>query len=502
MAANTPDAHSGVLDINAVFRSGGRAVEFLDHINQACLVMLYETGIVPREHAQRIAVGINTVRAEARAETRTTGVPRRSADYLDYEPRLVAAVGPDASRLHSGRSRQDIASTIARMNLRDGLMQEIDALILARETALALAARHIDTIIPAYTHGVQAQPTTFAHYMLALTSALTRATQRLREAYARVNRNPLGTAALTTSSFALDRKRLERLLGFEGLLENAYDANHLAPVDSALEVTNGLAIVAVQIGQFAQDVHTPYVDTQPWLLLGAGELTGVSSIMPQKRNPAALEQLRAQASLMLGDMHTVFLMAHNNRTGMFDYRMYDPVPCGRPLQVLQLLQDVLSSLVVNKERALAEVHADYSTTTEIADALMQRADVPFRIGHHFASQLTDYGRGQGLRLGDIPYTEAQRLYYALTQHTLPLSEDAFREIISPEYMVFGRSGIGGPQPAEVQRMLTHERAEVVADRVWLRERQRQLAQAQEELEAAFSTLATQNFPVCEKSDQF
>src|SRR5215468_1639160 len=78
MAANTPDAHSGGLDINAVFRSGGRAVEFLDHINQACLVMLYETGIVPREHAQRIAVGINTVRAEARAETRTTGVPRRS----------------------------------------------------------------------------------------------------------------------------------------------------------------------------------------------------------------------------------------------------------------------------------------------------------------------------------------------------------------------------------------------------------------------------------------
>ena len=113
-------------------------------------------------------------------------------------------------------------------------------------------------------------------------------------------------AALTTSSFALDRTRLAALLGFDGLLENAYDANHLAPVDSALEVASGLAIAAVQIGQFAQDVHTPYTDPQPWLVLGAGELTGVSSIMPQKRNPAALEQLRAQASLMLGEMHTVF----------------------------------------------------------------------------------------------------------------------------------------------------------------------------------------------------
>ena len=489
MASNTPDAHSGVLDINAVFRSGGRAVDFLDLINQACLVMLYETGIVPREHAQRIAVGINTVRDAARAEAHTTGVPRHSADYLDYEPRLVAVVGPDASRLHSGRSRQDIASTIARMNLRDGLMQEIDALILARERALALAAHHVDTIIPAYTHGVQAQPTTFAHYVLALIAALTRTTQRLREAYARVNRNPLGTAALTTSSFALNRKRLAALLGFEGLLENAYDANHLAPVDSALEVASGLAIAAVQIGQFAQDVHTPYTDPQPWLLLGAGELTGVSSIMPQKRNPAALEQLRAQASLMLGEMQTVFLLAHNTRTGMFDYRMYDPVPCGRALQVLQLLQNVLGGLVVNKERALAAVHADYSTTTEIADALMQRADVPFRIGHHFASQLTDYGRGQGLPLRDIPYAEAQRLYHALTQQTLPLSEEAFREVISPAYMVFGRTGIGGPQLAEVQRMLSHEHAEVAADRAWLRERYQHLAQAQAELEAAFIMLA-------------
>ncbi len=489
MTSQTPDAHSGVLDINEAFRSGGRAVEFLEQINKACIVMLCETGIVPHEHAKRIAIGINKVSEDARAEAQTTGMPRRSADYLDYEPRLIAAVGADASRLHSGRSRQDIASTIARMNLRDGLTQEIDALNLAREKALALAAQHIETIIPAYTHGVQAQPTTFAHYLLALTSALTRETQRLREAYARVNRNPLGTAALATSSFPLDRTRLEALLGFEGLLENAYDANHLAPVDSALDVAGALAIAAVQIGQFAQDLHTQYADSQPWFLLGAGELTGVSSIMPQKRNPAALEQLRAQSSIMLGEMHTVFLISHNNRTGMFDYRMYDPVPCARPLQVFKLLQQVLAGIVVNKERALAEVRADYSTTTEIADALMQRADVPFRIGHHFASQLTDYGRGRRLKLGDIPYAQAQRIYHELTQQTLPLDEAAFREVISPEYMVFGRNGIGGPQPAEVHRMLEHERAAVKADRDWLRDRQTHVANALAGLASAFAVLA-------------
>ncbi|HTD91946.1 MAG TPA: lyase family protein [Burkholderiales bacterium] len=480
----SPTAHGGALDINEAFRSGGRSPEFLDQINKACIVMLDEAGIVPRAHAARIAAGITQVITE----TRASGVLRRSADYLDYEPRLIAAVGPDASRLHSGRSRQDIASTIARMNLRDGLLQEIEALIIAREKTLALAEQNTETIIPAYTHGVQAQPTTFAHYLHALAAALARETQRLQQAYQRINRNPLGAAALATSSFPLDRNRLAALLGFEGLLENAYDANHLAPVDSALDVAGALSIAAVQIGQFAQDMHTQYADPSPWFLLATGELTGVSSIMPQKRNPAALEQLRAQSSILLGDLHTVFLIAHNNRTGMFDYRMYDPVPCARPLQVFKLLQQIMDGLVVNKARALKEVKADYSTTTEIADALMQKADVPFRIGHHFASSLTDFGRGNGLRLHDIPYSEAARIYHEQTQQTLPLSEAVFREVISAEYMVFGRKGIGGPQLSEVNRMLSEERANVAVDLAWLKSSSDNLARADAALDRAFTAL--------------
>src|SRR5688572_8378551 len=99
-------AQHGALDINEAFRSGGRSPEFLDQINKACIVMLHEAGIVPREHASRIAVGIAKVIDDARIEADKSGVPSRSADYLDYEPRLIAAVGPDASRLHSGRSRQ------------------------------------------------------------------------------------------------------------------------------------------------------------------------------------------------------------------------------------------------------------------------------------------------------------------------------------------------------------------------------------------------------------
>lgn len=476
---------SGKMDINEVFRGGGRSIEFLDEINKASIVMLAKSGIVPDAVARTIARGIATVIADERK-----GTTRQSADYLDYEPRLLAAAGAEGSRLHTGRSRQDIASTIARMNLRDGLLKEIDAAVKARDALLANAEQHKGTIIPAYTHGVQAQPTTYAHYLLALAAMVGRETARLFDAYGRVNRNPLGSAALATSSFPLDRAHLGALLGFDGLIENAYDANHLAPVDSALEVASALAIAAVQIGQFAQDIHAQYAEAVPWFVLGSGELTGVSSIMPQKRNPAALEQLRAQASLMLADMHAVTLLAHNTRIGMFDYRLYDPVPCARPLLVIDLFTKVVNGLVVNKERALAEVRADYSTTTEIADALLQRANVPFRIGHHFASQLTDHGRGKGLKLQEIPYAEAARIYEAGTQTKLPLTESDFKEVISAEYMVFGRKGIGGPQVKEVERMLDAERAQNNTDRATLDGMRKQVTGAAAQLQQAFDALAT------------
>ncbi|MCB1740100.1 MAG: argininosuccinate lyase [Gammaproteobacteria bacterium] len=479
------DETGAALDLNAAFRGGGRSIEWLDQINQASIVMLAETGIVRAEVAGRIARGIARLMDE---EQSNASRRRSSADYLDYEPRLTTLVGADASRLHSGRSRQDLASTIARMNLRDGLLQVLSALLRLRERVHARASEHIDTIIPAYTHGVQAQPTTFAHYLHALSEALARECERIMQVHARVNRNPLGAAVLATSSFPIDRARLSALLGFEGLVENAYDANHLAPVDSALEVAGSYAIAALQIGQFAQDVHAQYADPVPWMLLATGELTGTSSIMPQKRNPAALEQLRAQASMWLGEMQSQPLLAHNNRTGMFDYRLYDPVPHARAVQVLDLARRIVDGLVVDAERALNMVLADYSTTTEIADVLAQVADVPFRIGHHFASKLTDHGRSKGLRLHEIPYETVARLYQTESGQALPLDEAALRRVTSAEHMVQGRRGQGGPQRVEMQRMLDAERTRIDACDEWLRRSRADLAAADATREQAFRAL--------------
>jgi argininosuccinate lyase len=480
----SPDA-APARDINAAFRGGGRSVEFLDQVNKASLVMLEERGIVARPLASRIARAV-----ERLVEEEHGAPPQWSADYLHYEPKLLAAAGPEASVLHAGRSRQDISATLARMNLRDGLLAQCEALAFARERLLVLAQAHRDTIIPAYTHGVQAQPTTFGHYVLAFSGAFARHAERLRDAYARVNRSPLGAAALTTSSFPIDRERLAELLGFVELVENAYDANHLGPVDSALEVAGVLANLAVQVSQLAQDLHAVHAEPLPWMMLEeGGELTGTSSIMPQKRNPAALEQLRVQSTMLLGEMQSVFLLAHNVRTGMFDYRMYDPVPAAQALRVLGILAKVADGLVVDAARALAVVEADYSTSTEIADALLQRAGVPFRMGHHFASTLADYGRARSLKLHEIPHADAARIYHEQTGTALPLSPEQLREVTRAQPMVSGRKGRGGSQPAEVARMLEAEGAAVAFDRAWVKSERARLAAALSSLDDRVRALA-------------
>ena len=127
----------------------------------------------------------------------------------------------------------------------------------------------------------------------------------------------------------------------------------------------------------------------------------------------------------------MIFVAHNNRPGMFDYRMCDPVPVGRALQVFKLFKQVVDALVVNKARALEEVHADYSTTTEIADALLQRAEGPFRTGHHFASKLTDFGRGKGLRLQEIPFAGVARIYEEQAKAKRPLDSALVVRVYSP-----------------------------------------------------------------------
>ena len=183
-----------------------------------------------------------------------------------------------------------------------------------------LAAQAPNAILPAYTWGVQAQPVTLGHYISAYANALDRQAARMREAYARLNQSPLGAAALGTSSFPVDRPRLAELLGFDAPVENSLDANQISPIDGGAELAGLATSAALTLGTFIADVTAQYAQTEPWIVLSEGNETGVSSIMPQKRNPSGLVRLRAEASTLIGEAGTFAVIAHNVEAGMSDYK--------------------------------------------------------------------------------------------------------------------------------------------------------------------------------------
>ncbi len=205
---------------------------WMNKINKASIVMLVEEKLVPPETGRTIARGI----AHAIDQAAKPG-GRRPSDVIQIERIVTDAIGPDGSLIHAGRSRQDMYATFRAAQLRNQVLDFSDALNSLRDRVLVTAAKHVNTIVPAYTNGVQAQPVSYAHYLLAFEASFARDAQRIRELLARLNRSAMGTAVLANSGWPLNRRRLADLLGFDGLIENSYDAGQVFPFDVPIEAS-------------------------------------------------------------------------------------------------------------------------------------------------------------------------------------------------------------------------------------------------------------------------
>jgi len=456
----------------------------LHQANQASLVELLEAGLLDGGTAGRIAETLQRVALEQA----TPGAPRWS-NYLDLERRLTELAGPEASRLHTGRSRQDLNETIRRMLARDQLLELSEALEGTRVAVLELAERGVEVVIPAYTHGVQAQPTTLAHYLLAFDAALERDAQRLREAYARLNLSPLGAAALGTSGYPLSRERLAESLGFAAPVANSFDANLVASMDYKVEFASILQACALQAGLFTQDLHAQYRHARPWLLVDSATID-ISSIMPQKRNPRSIDRLRSNASRLLAAAQGVTLAAHNVNTGMNDYRDDEPLNAvvAEAVQLFKAWRQLVAGLGVDEAAAREVIDADFATMTEVADVLVREAGLPFREAHHYASELTDLGRASSRAPAELSDEELERTYRALQGESLPVPVALIRRAMDPAGMIAGRRGLGGPQSAEVTRMLRLARRSIESESAWRLAARASLAAADARREAGFGRI--------------
>ncbi len=467
------------------------AFDHLIDANEAQIVMLLERDLIDPELARRLAIALADY-----AEAESAPGAERNAGYLVLEAALTEEIGPDASNLHLGRSRNDLGAATNRMALRQDVLQVAAALHEVRKTLHELAGQHVTTVMPGFTHAVQAQPTTLAHFLLAFDAGLGRDAERLQQAYARLNRSPLGAAAITTSGFALDRQRLAYLLAFDGLVENSYDAIVVSTADSKVEIATALSLSAISVGRLAQDLLFQYDDPAPAIVL-AESAAGRSSIMPQKRNPSMIEMLRVLASEVVGDAHKATVYVHNtplhevrdSRKYLFDVVHDVSLDAEAMYEQLGL---VLTSLEFRVDALRERVDQDYSTMTELADALYRDARVPFRDGYRFASALTTFGRERSLRPADISYEQAASVYAdVLDGGQLPLSEARFKASLDAAAVVAGRAGRGGPQPAEVRRMLDEASAGNTLFRRWIDEQRQLVEDRRAELDRLFSGLLEQ-----------
>ncbi len=464
---------------------------WIGQINKASMVINSSEGLLTPEEAADFARSLEKVLSDGDKPG-----AKRPASVIAFEPYLIEAAGAEVTKVHAGRSSQDMLTACREARMREQILNLSSALDSMSASLLKLAEEQQETIVPNYTNGVAAQPNSYGHYLLAYVNAFSRDSQRLHDYYGRLNRSPMGTTVLNGTSWPLNRERMAEYLGFDDIAYNAYDAVQVYTTENAVEAGAVVTSVALHIGTFIEDIMQQYAQPRPWILLQeGGDNTYVSSAMPQKRNPGILNRVRTAASTTLGDATGTIFRAHNIPPGMVDPRSDDGIKMvERATKMVKDFEKIIKALRISPERAKEELNLDWTASQELADILMRQYGIPFRIGHHFASEMVGYARLNGLTPLTFPYTDAQRIYretvsgQADAPADLPLDEAAFKAALDPVSIVKNRATKGGPQTSEMAVMIKKAHGQLAENQQWSNTQNAKIAAAEARLNRDFANL--------------
>ncbi len=455
-------------------------------IHHAHLVMLVRTGIVSQGDARRIRDGLERLSEQ---EVRAARYDGSCEDLFFYVERLlIQACGEEtAGRLHTARSRNDIDMTMYRMRQREFVLGLLGATLELRRTLLAIADRHRDTVFAAHTHTQPAQPTTVAHYLLAAIEQLERDATRLAAAFATVNACPLGACAITGTGFPIDRGLTSDLLGFDAPTGNTYGS--IATVDYLLESAASVSIALAGLGRFVQDLLLWCTTEFGYLRLGEGYVQS-SSIMPQKRNPVALEHARAIASKAVGQASAIVTTVHNTPFGDVVDTEDDLQPLVFSMfkdatRAVKLVAAALRDAGFDRDRMAARAGQNWITVTELADTLTRDRGLSFRIAHGVAARFVTEQTAEP-SLG--PATVLDRVARDVTGAPIGWSEADLQRILSPMRFVEVRRTPGGPAPEETARAIAASRERLSTDDASWNRAMTRLKEAEERLRSASEAL--------------
>ncbi len=410
--------------------------------------MLHAADILGADDLAAIEKGLAQIRGEILAGSFAWSVDLEDV-HMNIESRLTALIGDAGKRLHTARSRNDQVATDVRLYLRAAIDEIANLIKAAQRALLDLASQHTGTIMPGFTHMQVAQPVSYAHHLMAYFEMLSRDSQRLADCRKRVNRLPLGSAALAGTTFPIDRLLVARELGFDAVCENSLDA--VSDRDFAIEFCAAAALVMTHLSRFCEEIIIWMNPRFAFIDLADRFCTG-SSIMPQKKNPDVPELIRGKTGRVNGHLIALLTLMKGQPLAYNKDNQEDKEPLFDTVDTLtaslRVFGEMLGGIKVNAAAMRKAALEGYATATDLADYLVKQG-VPFREAHEAVAQAVRFAEGRGCDLAELNLSELQ-------QFSPLIGTDVFAAL-TLEGALKARSHIGGTAPARVKAAIVKAR---------------------------------------------
>jgi argininosuccinate lyase len=411
--------------------------------------MLAKQAIISADDLAAIERGMATIRAEIEAGRFEWRLDREDV-HMNIEAKLTELIGDAGKRLHTGRSRNDQVATDVRLWLRGEIDECVTRLKAVRLALIDLAAQHADTILPGFTHLQVAQPVTFGHHLLAYNEMLARDCERLLDCRKRVNRMPLGSAALAGTTFPIDRAFVAKELGFDEISRNSLDA--VSDRDFAIEFTAAASLIMVHLSRFCEELIIWMSQSYSFIDLPDRFCTG-SSIMPQKKNPDVAELIRGKSGRVVGHLMALITLMKGQPLTYNKDNQEDKEPlfdtADTLADVLAILAQMIPGIKVKADNMRKAALKGFATATDLADYLVRKG-VAFRDAHEVVASAVKAADQKGCDLTDLSLAELQTFSSTIT-------DDVF-SFLTLEGSVAARNVPGGTAPDRVKEAVQNARA--------------------------------------------
>ncbi|WP_444817571.1 argininosuccinate lyase [Streptococcus sp. HJ1] len=413
--------------------------------------MLGQTGILSLEEAEQIQDGLKALLRDLEAGELHFDIANEDI-HMNMEVLLTEKIGPLAGKLHTARSRNDQVATDMHLYLKEQLGHVLDKLANLNSVLLDLAEKHVETIMPGYTHLQHAQPISFAHHLMAYYNMFQRDSERFAFNLKHTDLSPLGAAALAGTTFPINRQLSSDLLGFQQPYTNSLDA--VSDRDFILEFLSNASILMMHMSRFCEEIINWCSFEYQYISLSDSFSTG-SSIMPQKKNPDMAELIRGKTGRVYGHLLGLLTvmkslpLAYNKDLQEDKEGMFDTVET--ILNSLDVLAGMLSSMQVNKAKMQQSTENDFSNATELADYLAEKG-LPFREAHEIVGKLVLDSIKHGKNIQDWDLEELQ-VYH-------PLIEEDIYIYLRPETAVQRRNSLGGTGFEQVKYQIEQAKKEL------------------------------------------